>query len=651
MWANSWSHQKTSGISETILHSHKKLIVTRVYASPDTRELWKKVEDMLENITTQGHVMMGDFNTHHAVWGGPDGTTTSKGRRLIDILCGANGGGPKDPLEARRWVLERSIKEKNMCKWSKRWWTPEIAELRKEFWKHNRRIRSHFQLAQAKESKKRFNKAVKKSKEYFWNAYVEEVDNDPNAAFWKACRIMTTPFGQNSKNRQFKGPDQRLATSDDEKVKAFRKSLYGPPEELNDQGGQDEEIEWTSPQGYDRDEVYIWEELRLLLAKTSNNSAPGPDGVPYKILKILKILKHKESTLYMGVESAVNRAAQVGRPLGRDSKLVIIPKPGKNHEEVNGYRPISLANMVDKWLEKLVAKDLQRSDLLVHSSVIGGLQGRAAIDEITAAVSREGSGGASFINFLGSNPRTVPVEWNGVARGYLQVTGTPQGSPLSPILFMIAILEAMESTQRLNPSVRITCYADDIRLENLGGVEALLRAEGTVKRELSEQGFQLDPNKTGRIRFGDYDDKVKYLGIIFTSRLDPREHAERRLTIATKAWNAGRGFVKLLSPRNKRILWTSRMSTMALYGAITWTSRQQQLAEEVEKLQYRVTRTITGCWNGSSRTKLRQLASLPSIQERLLEEKVATLTRAIQSNNQVASVIREVKPILVKRRS
>ena len=34
--------------------------------------------------------------------------------------------------------------------------------------------------------------------------------------------------------------------------------------------------------------------------------------------------------------------------------MVMIPKPGKDHKRVKGWRPIALANTVGKWCEKLV---------------------------------------------------------------------------------------------------------------------------------------------------------------------------------------------------------------------------------------------------------------------------------------------------------
>ena len=39
-------------------------------------------------------------------------------------------------------------------------------------------------------------------------------------------------------------------------------------------------------------------------------------------------------------------------------KVVMIPKPGKDHREVRAWRPINLINCVGKLAEKVVANDL-----------------------------------------------------------------------------------------------------------------------------------------------------------------------------------------------------------------------------------------------------------------------------------------------------
>ena len=40
----------------------------------------------------------------------------------------------------------------------------------------------------------------------------------------------------------------------------------------------------------------------------------------------------------------------------REMSMVMIPKPGKDHKPVKGWRPIALANTIGKLADKLVAE-------------------------------------------------------------------------------------------------------------------------------------------------------------------------------------------------------------------------------------------------------------------------------------------------------
>ena len=66
----------------------------------------------------------------------------------------------------------------------------------------------------------------------------------------------------------------------------------------------------------------------------------------------------------------------------RSMKMVMIPKPGKDHTAVKGWRPIVLANTVGKLSEKVVAIELQRHDELWHDRAFAGRRGRGAIDSV-----------------------------------------------------------------------------------------------------------------------------------------------------------------------------------------------------------------------------------------------------------------------------
>jgi len=66
----------------------------------------------------------------------------------------------------------------------------------------------------------------------------------------------------------------------------------------------------------------------------------------------------------------------------RKMKMVMIPKPGKDHTVVKGWRPIVLANTVGKLGEKLIALEMQKHQELWHERAFAGRKGRGAIDSV-----------------------------------------------------------------------------------------------------------------------------------------------------------------------------------------------------------------------------------------------------------------------------
>ena len=70
-----------------------------------------------------------------------------------------------------------------------------------------------------------------------------------------------------------------------------------------------------------------------------------------------------------------------------DSKVVFIPKPGKDHTQLKAWRPITLINCIGILGEKVVAKELQQANLL-HRYQFSRVNGRSAIDAVFRQVTR-----------------------------------------------------------------------------------------------------------------------------------------------------------------------------------------------------------------------------------------------------------------------
>src|SRR5258706_9040477 len=150
------------------------------------------------------------------------------------------------------------------------------------------------------------------------------------------------------------------------------------------QVGEHEEKQRSLENGPGYTHCELVQNLMRALQGTSNTSAPGPDGISYRFIKVL-------SKTAFGVEllGQLARELQMGRaPVDWQlSKVVMIPKPGKNHIQLKGWRPINLINCVCKLGEKVVADELQDEGLF-HRHQYGSVKGRSALEPVFREVVR-----------------------------------------------------------------------------------------------------------------------------------------------------------------------------------------------------------------------------------------------------------------------
>ena len=105
------------------------------------------------------------------------------------------------------------------------------------------------------------------------------------------------------------------------------------------------------------------EKIRRALIGTKNSSAPGPDGISYRLIKAIK-----DSPLGEEVVNEVALQLLVGTipDKWKEMRVLLIPKPGRDLTITNNWRPINLINCIDKLGEKVVPDHLQDADLLHH---------------------------------------------------------------------------------------------------------------------------------------------------------------------------------------------------------------------------------------------------------------------------------------------
>src|SRR6201747_2497036 len=244
------------------------------------------------------------------------------------------------------------------------------------------------------------------------------------------------------------------------------------------------------------------EEIRKAITSSSSAKAPGPDSIGFECIKVAySYIPDHFNSLYKTLLHAGHHPT-----CWKEATVVIIKKLGKPDYGIpKAYRPISLLNCLGKISEKIMASRLSHmaeKHHLLHHLQIGGRPKRSAVDAsmlLTSTVDqgkREGKVKSTLcIDVKGAfdnvfskrllqtlkkmhlNPavtrlvdsfltnRLASLTFDAESEPMTPImTGIPQGSPVSPILFLLYLQPLFIQLDQIHPHITSPSYIDDICL-------------------------------------------------------------------------------------------------------------------------------------------------------------------------------------------
>jgi hypothetical protein len=227
-------------------------------------------------------------------------------------------------------------------------------------------------------------------------------------------------------------------------------------------------------------------------------------------------------------------------------------------------------------------------------------------------------------------------------------TGIPQGSPASPILFLLYLRPLFDALQSAHPMLWAPSYIDDIALVTHGrtredNTRALEAAACAAFQWANDNAVTFDDNKSELLHFhharqdttpdainvqlpnrtvvkpgtqGGRKDIVRWIGILINRKLHFTHHVNAKLIAESRSFNALCSLVKHeigLPPSATRSLYRGCVLSRSDFGAEIWWMGQMTFTQCLQTQQNATLHQILNTFCSTLTIALHNEAALPPI--------------------------------------